>query len=154
MNGEFLASVSDGLQDAVNFKEQKIVDLERENAVLRDQYTLLQLEVRPVPCYRTYFLAYHILSQTKTLSAERIQETPHYKALLDHASRLEATVTENKAYIAKIDDEILQLQNGRKEFEDTVSVRKYLYCLHFILIRIPILLRLLSIKPARTFKEW
>jgi E3 ubiquitin-protein ligase BRE1 len=54
----------------------------------------------------------------KSPSLEHIAETPHYKILLEHASKLEHIVGENREQITRLAEELSQVQASRKEFED------------------------------------
>jgi E3 ubiquitin-protein ligase BRE1 len=58
-----------------------------------------------------------------------IVETPSYKVLLDHASKLEHTISESGDELPRLRDELLQLRATRKEWEENILVRPYV-CLN------------------------
>ena len=52
-------------------------------------------------------------------------ETPSYKILLDHASKLEHTISETGDELPRLRDELAQLRSTRKEWEESVLVRMF-----------------------------
>jgi hypothetical protein len=52
-----------------------------------------------------------------------LAENPHYKLLLDHASRYEYAAKEYPEEIKRLREELDQLHATRKEFEDDMIVR-------------------------------
>ncbi|KIK09930.1 hypothetical protein K443DRAFT_671248 [Laccaria amethystina LaAM-08-1] len=91
----------EALQELLKSRENKIIELERETAILRDEKTILQLEL-------------------KSPSLEHITESPYYKVLLDHASMLEADVSKKDAEIGKLSSDRYQLLESRKEWEEGI----------------------------------
>ena len=55
---------------------------------------------------------------------EVINETPHYKLLLDHASHLERALGENTHEMTQLNETLDQLRVSRKEFEEEIQVRR------------------------------
>ncbi|KAF9568023.1 BRE1-domain-containing protein [Agrocybe pediades] len=100
---------ANGMQDALEVetlraqlkaRESKIIELEREAAVLRDQKTMLDL-------------------QCKAPTLEQISESPFYKVLLGHASHLEATVSDKSNEVRRLEEELKQLQDLRAEWVES-----------------------------------
>ncbi|EGN99683.1 hypothetical protein SERLA73DRAFT_167589 [Serpula lacrymans var. lacrymans S7.3] len=87
------------LKDAVKVKDSRVTELEQENARLLSEIHSLKLEV-------------------KSPSEESIAETPYFKILLDHASRLENAIAESAVEFGKVSDSLSQLQASRKDFEE------------------------------------
>ena len=55
---------------------------------------------------------------------EVINETLHYKLLLDHASHLESVLAENTQEMTQLNETLDQLRASRKEFEEEIQVRR------------------------------
>ncbi|KAH7929827.1 BRE1-domain-containing protein [Leucogyrophana mollusca] len=89
----------EGLRNDVKVQQERVSDLERENARLTEEIVSLKIEL-------------------KSPSAERVAETAHYKILLEHASWLESTVNEVNAPLEKLKEELDSLKSTRKEFEE------------------------------------
>ncbi|KAH7911989.1 BRE1 E3 ubiquitin ligase-domain-containing protein [Hygrophoropsis aurantiaca] len=87
------------LRSEIKAKQERVSDLERENALLSDEILSLKIELRAP-------------------SPERIAETAHYKLLLDHASRLESAANDANAPLEKLKEELDSLRSSRKEFEE------------------------------------
>lgn len=63
--------------------------------------------------------------QLKCPSVESITESPTYKILLDHASKLEHTISEYGDELPRLKDELARLHSTRKEWEDNCIVRLF-----------------------------
>lgn len=70
----------------------------------------------------------------KAPSIEVINETPHYKLLLDHASHLESALAENTQEMTQVNETLDQLRVSRKVFEEEIQVRRRNVALSTILI--------------------
>ncbi|KAF8160794.1 BRE1 E3 ubiquitin ligase-domain-containing protein [Crassisporium funariophilum] len=90
------------LQEQLKNREAKIVDLEREAALLKDEKTILELDA-------------------KAPSLEHFSDHPHYKVLLNHASQLEALLTEKHDHINRLTEEYDQLSTSRQEWEESTT---------------------------------
>ncbi|KDR75197.1 hypothetical protein GALMADRAFT_69292 [Galerina marginata CBS 339.88] len=97
------------LLEQLTSRDTKIIELEKEAALLRDQKTMMELE-------------------HKAPSLEQINESPYYKVLLNHASHLEASLVEKSEQIYRLQEEILQLQALRSEWQEheTANLRNML----------------------------
>ncbi|KAL4074257.1 BRE1 E3 ubiquitin ligase-domain-containing protein [Scleroderma citrinum] len=84
-------------------RDTRIAELEHEIVNLTDEVIALKIEV-------------------KAPSVETINETVHYKLLLEHASQLAHTVGENTKEITQLSETIDRLRSSRKEFEDETIV--------------------------------
>ncbi|KAH0827390.1 hypothetical protein J3R83DRAFT_4044 [Lanmaoa asiatica] len=80
-----------------------ISTLEVENNRLTEEVTRLKIEVRAP-------------------SVEVINDTPHYRLLLDHASHLESTLAETTQEMTQLNETLDQLRTSRKEFEEEIQV--------------------------------
>lgn len=61
-------------------------------------------------------------SELKSLPDDMITETPQYKALLRHASFIQASLIETRSHVTRLHDEIAVLRTSRKEWEEVVIV--------------------------------
>ncbi|TFK44380.1 hypothetical protein BDQ12DRAFT_672875 [Crucibulum laeve] len=100
-NGVLDISQAAALHEQLQSRENKIRELEHEAALLRDEKTILELNLKSPPL-------------------ELFAENPHYKALLRHASVLEGTLAEKSERLSKVSEELGNLQAARKEWEDEV----------------------------------
>lgn len=64
-----------------------------------------------------------ILPQMKQPPHDLIVESPSYKVLLEHTSKLEHTISEAGDELPRLKDEVVQLRSTRKEWEESVLVR-------------------------------
>ncbi|KAG5648585.1 hypothetical protein DXG03_003196 [Asterophora parasitica] len=101
-NGLYDPTEMDTLRDQVAVRETKIIELEREVAVIRDEKALLEADLQ-------------------LLSYDKISENPHYKTLLDHASTLQTSLTDSRAQTARLSEELNLLRGSRKDWEDGVN---------------------------------
>ena len=69
----------------------------------------------------------------KAPSIEVINETPHYKLLLDHASHMESALAQNTQEMTQLNETLDQLRVSRKEFEEEIQVRRQNVALSTIL---------------------
>ncbi|KAF8813812.1 BRE1-domain-containing protein [Phlegmacium glaucopus] len=90
------------LQEQLKRREAKIIELEKEAALLKDQKTILELD-------------------SKALPLEQIMDNPHYKAALDRATHATTMVETKQEQIQKHTEEISQLYACRREWEDNVT---------------------------------
>lgn len=60
--------------------------------------------------------------QHKAPSVEQICETAQYKMLLNHASHLEGVLSEKNEQIARLQEEVGQLQALHKDWEESATV--------------------------------
>ncbi|KIM91914.1 hypothetical protein PILCRDRAFT_809908 [Piloderma croceum F 1598] len=103
-NGDSQVNVvdeSDVWQELAKTRENKIIELEQETAVLRDEINILRLEL-------------------KHPSHDVIAESPSYKIILAHASKLEYTINESGDELPRLKDELVQLRSTRKEWEESI----------------------------------
>ena len=75
-----------------------------------------------------------------------VADTPAYRALLAHASKLEQTIKDSGDELPRLREEINKLQASRKEWEEHVLVRPSLPSLRFILI-------ILSFSPQLSWRK-
>jgi hypothetical protein len=97
------------------------LEVERENAVLRDEINHLSLQVSSTNTLLP-IVADVQEYQFKSPSSEYISESVHYKILLDHASKLENTVKESLERGNQLRMENEKLLSGRKEYEESLNV--------------------------------
>ncbi|PPQ99442.1 hypothetical protein CVT24_005249 [Panaeolus cyanescens] len=98
-NGCHDSTEIDSLIDKVRRRDAKIAELETEAALLRDQKTMLELDVKAPP-------------------TEQITENPLYKALYNHAVLTEQIVAERDAQIAKLTEDVLMYQTQTADWEE------------------------------------
>ncbi|KAF5380344.1 hypothetical protein D9615_004567 [Tricholomella constricta] len=91
----------DALRDQVTARETRIMELEREAALIRDEKALLETDLR-------------------LLSYDKITENPHYKTLLDHTGALQVVLNESRAQTSRLSEDLNLLRSSRKEWEDGV----------------------------------
>ncbi|KAF8441651.1 hypothetical protein L210DRAFT_3664886 [Boletus edulis BED1] len=91
------------IRDSLKSKDERILALELESNRLTEEITHLRIEVRAP-------------------SIQVINETPHYKLLLDHASHLEGLLVESTQETAQLNETLDQLRASRKEFEEEIQV--------------------------------
>ncbi|KAF8200665.1 BRE1 E3 ubiquitin ligase-domain-containing protein [Pholiota molesta] len=101
-NGTHDSSEVDTLMERIKARDAKILELEKETALLRDEKTMIELE-------------------HKAPSFEQISENPYYKVLLNQASYLDNLVTEKSEQVSKLQEELSHLQTTRNEWEDGVT---------------------------------
>ncbi|KIM45233.1 hypothetical protein M413DRAFT_441916 [Hebeloma cylindrosporum] len=101
-NGFQNPSEVDFLRDQLQSRDSKIMELEKEAALLRDQKTMIELE-------------------HKAPSVEQICETPQYKMLLNHASHLEGLLSEKNEQITRLQEEICQLKALHTDWEESAT---------------------------------
>ncbi|KAH9485124.1 E3 ubiquitin-protein ligase BRE1 [Psilocybe cubensis] len=101
-NGIHDASEFDILREQIKLRDAKIVELEKETAILRERKSMMEVEF-------------------KAPSLEFISESPYYKILLGHASQLEATVNEKTEQINRLLEEVTQLQAIRTDMEEGLT---------------------------------
>ncbi|KAI9572298.1 hypothetical protein HD554DRAFT_2015366 [Boletus coccyginus] len=94
---------SEEIRDALKSKDERISTLNVENNLLTEEVTRLKIEV-------------------KAPSIVAINETPHYKLLLEHASHLESVLAENTQEMTRVNETLDQLRVSRKEFEEEIQV--------------------------------
>ena len=70
-------------------------------------------------CIDSYF-------QLKQPSHDLIIESPSYKILLNHASKLEHTISESGDELPRLRDELVQLRSTRKDWEESILVRPFI----------------------------
>ncbi|KAF9049980.1 BRE1 E3 ubiquitin ligase-domain-containing protein [Panaeolus papilionaceus] len=99
VNGSHDSAEIDSLVEKVQRRDAKIAELENEAALLRDQKTMLELDVKAPP-------------------TEQITEHPLYKALYNHAVLTEQIVAERDAQIAKLSEDILVYQTQSADWEE------------------------------------
>jgi E3 ubiquitin-protein ligase BRE1 len=98
------------LQDQLNARDAKIVELEKEAAVLRDEKTMMQLEVGIFQVV-TLNLSHEILCQFKAPSHEQLLQNPSLIRLLDHIASQELTLAEKTEENRRLGEELQQLQS-------------------------------------------
>jgi hypothetical protein len=108
------------LQEQVKRREAKIIELEREAALLKDQKTILELDVSHWNSHRRVSNLYQ--QQSKALPLEQIMDNPHYKVALEHVTSSTALLESKQEQIQKHTDELVQLYSFRREWEDNVTV--------------------------------
>jgi len=69
-----------------------------------------------------------LVLQLKHPSHDVIVESPSYKIVLAHASKLEYTISESGDELPRLKDELVQLRSTRKEWEESILVRSFLSC--------------------------
>ncbi|TDL25907.1 BRE1-domain-containing protein [Rickenella mellea] len=94
------------LNELLQMRAAKVNDLEQENALLRDQVIFLKCEMSLLP-------------------EETIANTPVYKVLLEHASRVEHNAKETVADLSRVREELLELKNNRCVWEADVLASAY-----------------------------
>ncbi|PPR05855.1 hypothetical protein CVT26_010135 [Gymnopilus dilepis] len=98
-NGVHDSSEIDVLQEQILARDIKIIELEKEAALLRDQKTMLELD-------------------QMAQSYDFVSETPPYKALVNHYSKLESSDAEKSEQISRLLDEVSHLQGLLNQFEE------------------------------------
>ncbi|KAH9892516.1 BRE1-domain-containing protein [Cubamyces lactineus] len=101
-NGLHLASDADDWRTLAESREGKIDELSRENAQQREQLHALRLQLAALP-------------------EEVVRESTHYKVLLEKASRSEHASREAAAELAKLKDELQQLQAIHQQWQESVK---------------------------------
>ncbi|KAF8973107.1 BRE1 E3 ubiquitin ligase-domain-containing protein [Flammula alnicola] len=101
-NGIHDSPERDILVEQIKARDLKILELEKEAALLRDEKTMIELE-------------------HKAPSYEQISENPHFKVLLGHASFLDNFLGEKNEQILKLQEELGQMQTARNEWEESVT---------------------------------
>ncbi|KAF9010533.1 BRE1 E3 ubiquitin ligase-domain-containing protein [Cyathus striatus] len=100
-NGIHTSSEIEALNEQLQSRERQISELEKEASALRDEKTVLELNL-------------------KNPSQDSYAETPHYKAVAHHAAVLEGSLTEKTEQLTKLMEELHQLQLSRREWEESV----------------------------------
>ncbi|KAI5123044.1 hypothetical protein M0805_000480 [Coniferiporia weirii] len=90
------------LRAQINARDDRIIALERDNAALRDRVVMAKAEFNLLP-------------------EEEISKTPAYRILLDHASKKEAQLSEERLELKRAKDEILELQQTRASWQEEVQ---------------------------------
>ncbi|PFH53827.1 hypothetical protein AMATHDRAFT_136911 [Amanita thiersii Skay4041] len=100
-DGKQLNANAEVLQEVLKLREAKIVELERDIFSLREQV-----------------LAKDIYS--KHPSSESIIEHPTYRSLLEREEVVQKALTERDEQIARLTEEINQMQSSRKDWEESI----------------------------------
>ncbi|THH03438.1 hypothetical protein EW145_g6257 [Phellinidium pouzarii] len=90
------------LRAQVETRNERLLVLENENATLRDQVVIAKAEFN-------------------MLTEDDISKTPVYRILLDHASKKEAQLNEERQELMRAKDEILMLQQTRASWEGEIQ---------------------------------
>ncbi|KAH8119088.1 hypothetical protein DFH11DRAFT_1501929 [Phellopilus nigrolimitatus] len=90
------------LQIQIQERDDRILALERENAFCRDQVVMAKSEINLLP-------------------EDVIAKTPTYRVLLDHASKKEAQLDEERQEFMRAKDEILMLQQTRTSWQEEIQ---------------------------------
>ncbi|CAA7261702.1 unnamed protein product [Cyclocybe aegerita] len=103
-NGFHDPSEVEVLNEQLRTRDAKIMDLEKEAALLRDQKTMIELEHKAPS-----------LEQTA-------QENEHYKVLQVHASYLEHSLNDKNGQITRLTEELNDVQRLRIEWEEHATM--------------------------------
>ncbi|KAJ8462214.1 hypothetical protein ONZ51_g11039 [Trametes cubensis] len=101
-NGLHLPPDADDWRKLAALREEKIDELSRENAQQREQLQVLRLQLAALP-------------------EEVVRESTHYKILIEKASRSEHASREAAIEIAKLKDELQQLQATHQQWQESVK---------------------------------
>ncbi|KAJ3508382.1 hypothetical protein NLJ89_g5785 [Agrocybe chaxingu] len=102
-NGFHDPSEVEVLNEQLRARDAKIMDLEKEAALLRDQKTMIEMEATPS------------LEQTA-------QENEHYRVLQVHASYLEHSLNDKDEQITRLTEELSTAQQLRFEWEEHATM--------------------------------
>ncbi|KAF8904461.1 hypothetical protein CPB84DRAFT_1845408 [Gymnopilus junonius] len=100
-NGFHDSSEIEILQEQIKARDLKILELEKETALLRDQKTMVELE-------------------HKAPSYESICETPAYKILVEYLSKLETFINDKSDHNNRLQEEVDHLKSLRSQWEESM----------------------------------
>jgi len=122
-NGIHDSTELDILREQIKSRDTKIVELEKEAALLRDEKDMLTLEV--MPNYVTAVVFLTMFFQYKAPNVENIMQNSYIKPLAEYAVRLESNLAEKIAQNQEFRDQISQLQPVRIILEDISTVSSF-----------------------------